>query len=364
MNLFFLRIKLQAIFEKFHVAFLAIIFLTIFGTLTFFFEYKQEWDPVYKEGDILDAFFAPMMLLIGQPVVSFPPDTGLLSELVIRTIFFIYPILGQIFIVYAVFEVAFTLFQFETRQEMWYNKLSKNMKNHIIIVGVGHVGKKVIEEFVEKRKENNIVAISLSGNIQDEFVQTYGKKGIPFIFGDGTQLRILEQANIKKASKILALTNSDMTNFRIAIRAKKINPQIKTILRIFDSEFAERIKQLPEVDETVSTSTVSSATFIARALMDGIIATLKTDVKKDTKEKEIFETMVLAKVIVNRLPITDEGAEADDVLDIEKKFNLTILAVNNYFHVKEGYPIKLGDVLMVLGELEEVKKVKKLLEKD
>ena len=328
--------------------------------------YSKDWDENYH-GTLWDAISGTIELLIGQTIFNFPVDseTGNINEVIIRILFFTFPILGQVFIVYAIFEVAFTLFQYQERQELWFLALSKNMKSHTIIIGIGHVGSRIIDE-MDKRGDLNLIGITKEKSyaLHDEFTQKYSKKGVPFIFGDGTQNHILKEANIKQAKTLLAVTHDDMTNYKIALRSKKLNPSIRTVLRIFDTEFAERIKLLPEVDETVSTSKVSSANFIAKAQMDGIIATLKTEVSLLEKtEEDIFRPMVLAKVKIRNLSILGDNKEADDVLDLEKTANATILAVNGNFHVKEGYPIKLGDELMILGDIREIHKIRSELEK-
>lgn len=364
-KLFIFKVRSKIVIEQFRWALIGIIFLIFLGTITFFALYSIEWDKNYH-GTVWDALTATLELLIGQSIFLTPLDseTANISEVIIRFMYIIFPILGQIFIVYAIFEVAFTLFQYQERQELWFLALSKNMKNHTIIVGVGHVGKRIIDE-MDKRGDLNLIGITKeeSNSIHDEFIQKYSKKGVPFIFGDGTQTHLLENANIGKAKVLIAVTHDDMTNYKISIRAKKLNPNLRTVLRIFDTEFAERIKLLPEVDETVSTSKVASANFLAKAQMDGIMATLKTEVSMSEKsDKDFFEPMILAKVKIKKLPMVENKARADDVLDLEQTANATILAVNGNFHVKEGYPIKLGDELMILGEIREIHKLRSQLE--
>jgi Trk K+ transport system NAD-binding subunit len=365
-RLFIIKVRAKIILEQFRWALLGVIFLIVLGTFTFFSFYSTTWDEKYH-GTIWDSLTATMELLIGQSIFQTPLDseTGNINEVVIRVMYIIFPILGQVFIVYAIFEVAFTIFQYQERQELWFLALSKNMKNHTIIIGIGHVGKRLIEE-MDKRGDLNLIGITKeeSNSLHDEFIQKYSKKGIPFIFGDGTQTHLLHDANIMSAKTLIAVTHDDMTNYKISIRAKKINPRLRTVLRIFDTEFAERIKLLPEVDETVSTSKVASANFIAKAQMDGILATLKTEVPSPGKTGEdIFQPMVLAKVKIKKLPFVNNKSKADDVLDLERIANATIIAVNGNFHVKEGYPIKLGDELMILGEISEINKIRSELEK-
>ena len=146
-NLFILKVRAKIILKQFRWALLGIIILISLGTITIVTFYSKEWDESYH-GTLWDALSGTMELLIGQSVFNFPVDTetGNINEIIIRILFFTFPILGQVFIVYAIFEVAFTIFQYQERQELWFLALSKNMKGHTIIVGVGHVGKRLIDE--------------------------------------------------------------------------------------------------------------------------------------------------------------------------------------------------------------------------
>jgi Trk K+ transport system NAD-binding subunit len=228
------------------------------------------------------------------------------------------------------------------------------MHDHTIVVGVGHVGTKIIEELQSMGEE--IVAISLTGDMKDDFIQEFRDKGVTFIFGDGTQNHVLEAANIKHASRILAVTNDDLVNFKIAIRAKKLNPTIRTVLRIFDNEFAERIRILPEVDDTVSTSGTASTTFVAKAHIDGIYSTLKSKVKNKSV------TFLLAKIFIKNFHGFNDDKSEINVLTIEKALGVTIMAINGILHPKEDDIIQINDELLVLGTIQEIKKFKMAVE--
>ena len=215
----------------------------IAGTLAFYFFYNPSWDQTFQKNNIWQFFGATGELLLGQPILQYPKDANLFGGFILGIIFLLYPILGNLFIFYAIIEVAITTFEFRTRSELWFEEVAKYMNGHTIVVGIGHIGTKLVAEL--QAMGDNIVAITLTGKADDDFIQEFKNKGVSFIFGDGTQAHILDMANVRKASRILAVTNDDGINFKIAVQAKKLNPNIRTVLRIFDPEFSERIITLP-----------------------------------------------------------------------------------------------------------------------
>lgn len=326
----------------------------IAGTLAFYFFYNPSWDQTFQKNNIWQFFGATGELLLGQPILQYPKDANLFGGFILGIIFLLYPILGNLFIFYAIIEVAITTFEFRTRSELWFEEVAKYMNGHTIVVGIGHIGTKLVAEL--QAMGDNIVAITLTGKADDDFIQEFKNKGVSFIFGDGTQAHILDMANVRKASRILAVTNDDGINFKIAVQAKKLNPNIRTVLRIFDPEFSERIITLPEVDDTVSTSSIASSTFVAKAHMTGVYATLKSQV--DSK----MVTFLLAKVNVNKLTVFNTFGQSIQVLDIEKMRDITIMSINGHLHPKEYDIVKLYDELLILGTLDEIKKIKMDLE--
>jgi Trk K+ transport system NAD-binding subunit len=283
-------------------------------------------------------------LEIGESVFSYPPveEEASLNSLIIRLMYVIFPLLGTVIIVIGLIETGLELVKTDINIEV-----AKLVSDHIIIIGLGHVGCRITEQLELLAPEIPIVAIDKTPPL--EFIEQRTKTGkFAFIEGDGSHKSILNQANVSQANRIHIVTDNDTLNFKIAIKAKRLNPDIRCILRIWDQEFADKIKSLSEVDFTISTSQVSAPLFVASSFMSEVKYGFRTG--NDKKAQTLF----LADFdVFSMLNIT--------VGELETKFPMTILSINNKFHPKESEIITTGVNILVLGELDTLKAIEEFL---
>lgn len=99
-------------------------------------------------------------------------------------------------------------------------------KGLYIICGYGRMGKRVFEKLNEHDIEVKLIEIDKSKNIEltkDEISH--------LVFGNADDRELLLEVGIKKAVAIAAITDNDTTNLSILATAKKLNPDIVTIVR-------------------------------------------------------------------------------------------------------------------------------------
>ncbi|NCB14113.1 MAG: potassium transporter TrkA, partial [Erysipelotrichia bacterium] len=99
-------------------------------------------------------------------------------------------------------------------------------KGLYIICGYGRMGKRVFEKLNEHDIEVKLIEIDKSKNIEltkDEISH--------LVFGNADDRELLLEVGIKKAVAIAAITDNDTTNLSILATAKKLNPNIVTIVR-------------------------------------------------------------------------------------------------------------------------------------
>jgi len=117
--------------------------------------------------------------------------------------------------------------------EKWLYKidnLSANLptfpKGKYIICGYGRMGRKIYR----KLKANNIEAELVEINKND--INNYSQEEMSHItFGNADDKQMLSDVGILEAVAIIAATNDDTTNLSVLATAKKLNPNIMTIVR-------------------------------------------------------------------------------------------------------------------------------------
>lgn len=108
-------------------------------------------------------------------------------------------------------------------------------ENHVVLLGHGRVGK-VIARVLAK---TSIPFVGVDHNLA--VVDELKKKGIPYVYGDPSDLEVLDFAQVDKA-KVVVVAVPDRKSQEIIIRnALKLNPKVKIIVRSHFEEDKEML---------------------------------------------------------------------------------------------------------------------------
>ncbi len=208
---------------------------------------------------------------------------------------------------------------------------AKCMQNHIVVVGCGHLGKRIVN-FLIKMKIPFVLIVRPEDKIENEVVITLLKKGFPIVFGDAMVAETLEKANIKNACAIIIAINNDMINPIIAQKAKKLNPKIRTVVRIFDDSLAEVLRKSPYIDEVISTTDTAYRFFVFGACFN-------------VAPEERLITFNVNKKLA--------GVKIDNL----EKLGIEIVALKRngeWIKPKSETTLKHGDKIVVVGDIESL----------
>lgn len=209
---------------------------------------------------------------------------------------------------------------------------------NIIIVGCGKVGHKIIEKLCNE-KEHNITAVDLRPKIVDEMVNNYDVMGI---IGDCINVEMLEEAGVRDADILIAVTGSDELNFTTCLLAKKLG-NCETIARIRKPEYRKTVNLFKDDLglAMVVNSDVIAAQEIARVLK------FPNAIQIDTFAKgrvEILKFKVPENSILNDVKLAD----------MSRKLNCDVLVCgaerNGNVYIPDGnFTIKSGDLLSIVA---------------
>ncbi|WP_344534283.1 NAD-binding protein [Streptomyces albiaxialis] len=113
----------------------------------------------------------------------------------------------------------------------------RGMSGHIVLLGLGKVGSRVLEELLE----HGIPVVCVERDIEARGVALAREKRVPTLIADVTESGVLEDARIRRARALLALTSSDGTNLEASLYARQLKPEIRVVMRLFDDEFATTV---------------------------------------------------------------------------------------------------------------------------
>ena len=135
-------------------------------------------------------------------------------------------------------------------------------QHHYIVCGLGGVGYRIA---LHLHQTGHKVAV-IEQDINNRFLLSVKALKIPVIIGDANLTSTLETVNLAAAQALLVVTSDDTINLEIALTARNISPQVPTVVRIYEAEFAQQVQQVFEFDQVLSPMDLAVPTFAAAAL--------------------------------------------------------------------------------------------------
>lgn len=221
------------------------------------------WDAV-RTGEPADDFGAELYGMYTQ--LFFEPTRTLPRSALSRAVFWVTPLLGTLLLARGVLRVGAPLFDPQARRLLWVKIMSDRMHQHVVVCGLGHVGVRVVEAL--KRLATPVVAIELRPT--DSFGPAVEALGVPVIYGDARRDELLAEAGIARAKAVICATDHDLTNLEVAIDARRENPAIRVVMRMFDQRVAGKIGGALHLDETFSTSSLAGPLVALQATEAGV----------------------------------------------------------------------------------------------
>ncbi len=184
------------------------------------------------------------------------------NDLVLEVMWIAYPLIAVTLIAEGMARLGESLKLRDITSEEWNLSMAKELENHVIIIGLGNVGLRVIEHLAANT-DLEFVGIDPLKTPDSDIKREYQEKyKFPLITGRGERRSSLKKANVDKARAILCLIDDDLLNVKIALLAKKMNKNIITVVRMFDVEFGELIKESFDIDHVVSTTKIAAPRFV------------------------------------------------------------------------------------------------------
>ncbi len=128
---------------------------------------------------------------------------------------------------------------FENKKKNVENKFigSTEMNDHIIICGIHRMGRDILKE-IDDQKDNLLLI-----DFDPQVVEKLGKDGYNIIYGDISDVDIIESLNIENAKLIISTIPDSEDNMILISKAKSINPNIEVLISAQTNEDIEFLYQ-------------------------------------------------------------------------------------------------------------------------
>jgi Trk K+ transport system NAD-binding subunit len=233
-------------------------------------------------------------------------------------------------------------FNRRARRKEWEMAVASTFNHHLVLVGLGHLGFRVVQTLIETGQDVVVIEQDPKANLLDQA----RRMGVPVIHDDGRRIETLEGAGAARARAILLCTQNDTLNLQIAFLARRLNPSIEVVVRIFDDQFAEDVTSQFGF-RALSATGLAAPTFAAAA--SGVDVT-----RPITVEGRAFSLAGLTLRRGSRLV-------GRTVSDIERDYEISVVLLRRDGasdpHPAADRVAAENDTLAVLGEPERIGRV-------
>jgi len=277
---------------------------------------------------LIEAIYHVLGLTFLQPFEEFPRAWYL------ELFYFIMPLIGIGVLAQGVADFGVLFFNRKARGKEWEMAVASTFNNHIVVIGLGHLGFRVVHNLHQFDQE--VVAVEL--NPSADLVENIQKLGIPVLQDDGSRQATLEAAGIVRARTLVLCTQNDSLNLKIALKARSINPDIHVVLRIFDDDFAQAL-QTQFGFHAFSATGMAAPAFVSAAV--GVDMTRPITVEGESLSLAHFK--IWPGSPLGHLTVGD--------LEVQYEVSLVLIRRDGEsdYHPASDRPLSYGDVLAILG---------------
>lgn len=194
------------------------------------------------------------------------PDTSVpIAEQVIQVVVMLAGIAVVPVITAAVVEAVVN-----ARLALALGRLRGPIQDHVVVVGLGNVGTRVIQQL----RDLGVPVVAVDRTDEARGAQLARELGVPLIIGDASRAETLREASIETARSLVVLSTDDVINLEAALHARASRPDLRVVLRLFDGDFAQRIQRVFGITSSKSVSLLAAPAFVAAIQEREVIGTI------------------------------------------------------------------------------------------
>jgi voltage-gated potassium channel len=304
---------------------------------------------VIEGWDVMDALY---MTVITLTTVGFTEVHPLSRAGKIFTMFLI--VFGVGFILYFLSSITGMMIEGTLKDIFGRRKLEKKINQidgHYIVCGFGRIGRTVSQLLREKPIE--VVVIEKD----PECIPLFQEKNILYVLGEATLEENLLKAGILRAKGLVAAASSDADNVYITLTARGLNPGLFILARAAEESSIIKLTRAG-ADKVVSPYDIGARSMANTLLRPTVIDFIELAMHNRSLDLQMEELTVGKQSEIKDLTLLESA--------IRKDFDLIVVAIKKatgemIFNPSPQAKIQVGDILVALGDRENLNRLEKKL---
>jgi Trk K+ transport system NAD-binding subunit len=202
-------------------------------------------------------------------------------------------------------------------------------RDHVVVVGAGQTGIRVIEALIK----TGVACVAVERSSAGPGAAVLKRLGVPVVVGDAQSEQTLDGMRLGSARALMAMTNDDLANLRCALLARARAPNLRIVLRMFDYDLAMRVERTTGIHLSRSVAALAAPAFVAALLGRRAVAVLPIGV----------DVMQIVEITAQR---------RTDVRRLEVAGQARVLAVGTNAFPDADVPVAPGDDVLAVGTAE------------
>jgi voltage-gated potassium channel len=283
----------------------------------------------------LQALHHVYFLLFGQPSLPYVDHAGW------EALNLLIPPVGLATVVDGAVRFAYLFFARHAGDKEWIEVMTETLRGHVVVCGAGRVGYRVVEQLLALGQEVAVV----DKREDAAFVATLRDLHVPVLVDDLRSSATLERLNVRGASAIVCATDDDLANLNSALDARRQNPRIRVVMRLFDDDLVAKVRDAFQA-EALSSSAVAAPAMALAAL--------------DPRVEHSFQVGV-HRMVVSRF--TSGAPLAGKTLsELRDDFGALALSLargtEDTLHPRGNTVVQVGDVLVLQASWEDYRRLR------
>ncbi|MEU4679708.1 NAD-binding protein [Micromonospora sp. NPDC023737] len=149
-------------------------------------------------------------------------------------------------------------------------RLQPHRAGHVVVVGLGNVGTRVMAQL----REYDVEVVAIDKDPEPRGGGLARQLEVPLIVGDAARPETLEAASVAACQALVIVSTDDVANLEAALAARDTRADLRVVLRLFENDFAERVEEAFGLGVSRSVSYLAAPAFTGALTERAVIATI------------------------------------------------------------------------------------------
>ncbi|MCB0174657.1 MAG: potassium channel protein [Anaerolineae bacterium] len=231
------------------------------------------------------------------------------------------------------------------------DKQIADLKDHIILCGIGRVGMQIAAELY--RSQASFVVVDQN---HEELERLRRLGDVLYVRGDAARDETLRLAGIERAKGLIVALSDDKENSFVVLTGRSLNPNLRIVARLVEEQNAEKLRRVG-ADEVVSPNAIGGVRMASMMVRPAVIQFFDEVLNVSGHKLGLEEVQITARSALNGQTLREAA--------IGREVGLLVVAIRSHdgkyqFNPSAQTHLTSGDILIVIGTPEQLVLLRKI----